>query len=130
MKTPLGIAPNRHMWLASHCLQQDLYLLHLITNETPDVSEKYLQNVYRVQIMGSERIRVIKLGMGVDEEVEGIYSSIDALPNWIKERLAVLMVVDAEHKPTNVIEGVGRRISAQVFWVFIPESGADATVSL
>lgn len=90
--------------------------------------EKEFSNVYRVQIHTSYSIHVIKLGMGVDEEVEGIYSGIDALPDWIKERLAVLMVLDAKQK-TDSVENVGKRISEYVFWVFAPEDHADATAS-
>ena len=97
--------------------------------ELDDKVQDSLKNVYRVQLKSRKEIHVIKLGIGVDEDVEGIYSSIDALPNWVTERLAVLMVIDAKQKPTHDIEGVGRRISETVFWVFIPEPGSELTVS-
>lgn len=130
MKAPLWVLPSRRMWLVSSCLRHDLDLLWLTDgDDTEAYDDDYLKNVYRIQLMGGGEIRVLKLGVGVDEEVEGVYSSIDALPDWVKERLAVLMVVDAQHKPARNLEGIGRRISEKVFWVFAPETDADATVS-
>jgi hypothetical protein len=129
MRTPL--LSSRRMWLVNRCLEQDLGLLWLTDGEDAAAyNNDYLENVYRVQIMGGGEIRVLKLGVSVDEEVEGVYSAIDALPDWVKERLAVLMVVDARHKPAQEIEGIGRRISEKVFWVYAPKTNTDATVSL
>jgi kynureninase len=56
----------------------------------------------------------------VDYNVNGLYDSPDALPRWMQERLAVLMMTKAEY-PTEEIPDVGRRITSSVFWVFAPK---------
>lgn len=53
----------------------------------------------------------------VDKEAEGYYSGLDDLPEWIQNKLAVLMTLD-HTPPTAPVEGVGKRISKNVFWVF------------
>jgi hypothetical protein len=77
-------------------------------------------NVYRVSIY-PDGVDVIGFGLfGVDSFFEGHYSRPDDLPEWVKERLAVLMITSAI-PPTQEVEGVGRRISSHVFWVYAPE---------
>lgn len=91
-------------------------------------------HVYRVFIYtpdakaGGNRVSVMCFGMdAVDCELEGEYDSVDELPDWVKERLAVLMVMPST-PPTVELEGVGRRISASVFWVHAPKDGTpDST---
>jgi hypothetical protein len=80
----------------------------------------YDDNVYRVSIF-PDGVDVIGFGLfGVDSFFEGHYSRPDDLPEWVKERLAVLMITSAT-PPTQEVEGVGRRISSHVFWVYAPE---------
>jgi hypothetical protein len=75
---------------------------------------------YRVEI-GGEWVTIICFGFpSVDTDCEGSYYGVDALPNWVQERLAVLMMTPTT-KPTMDIEKVGRRISEHVFWVYAPE---------
>lgn len=80
-----------------------------------------LPNVLRVAVL-PKYVAVIALGMDVDGSLEGHYTGVDALPDWVQERLAVLMVTDAKSKPTPYIDGVGRRISEFVYWVDIPSA--------
>jgi hypothetical protein len=40
------------------------------------------------------------------------------LPTWVQERIAVLDMLNAE-PPTQFVPGVGRRISENVFWIFV-----------
>lgn len=65
----------------------------------------------------------------LDAAVTGYYGSIDALPDWIKERLAVLMLFDPKVYPIPTVPGVGRRISESVFWVTPPRTDTDLHVS-
>lgn len=77
--------------------------------------------IYRVSIFPGE-IDVLCLGLlPSDSSIEGQYSSPDALPLWMQERLAVLMITSTE-PPTIELAGVGRRISSHVYWVFKPET--------
>jgi len=81
----------------------------------------YDDRIYRVSIFPGE-IDVLCLGLSLSEPtVEGRYSSVDELPLWMQERLAVLMMMSLE-PPTVELEGVGRRISSHVYWVFNPET--------
>lgn len=53
----------------------------------------------------------------VDKTILGYYGSPDELPEWVQNKLAVLMTVDST-PPTQPVEGVGQRISRNVFWVY------------
>lgn len=53
----------------------------------------------------------------VDEAVEGTYDDLDSLPKWIQERIALLSMLSYK-PPTVTVEGVGRRISKDTYWVF------------
>lgn len=76
--------------------------------------------IYRVSIF-PDGVDVICLGLdNVDSNLEGHYDHVDDLPNWVQERLAVLSMMSAS-PPTNMIEGIGRRISKHVYWVFTPD---------
>ena len=45
-----------------------------------------------------------------DPELNNSYKSVDELPNWVQDKLAVLMLLD--HKKVNEeVKGVGRRIN-------------------
>jgi hypothetical protein len=59
-----------------------------------------------------------------DPQLKKWYESIDELPKWVQDKIAVLMLLD--HTKTNEeIEKVGRRISRDVFWVFTGETNGD-----
>jgi hypothetical protein len=85
-------------------------------------------NTYRIRLVGNE-VTVVCFGLeSVDSRLEGHYDGVDGLPDWVKERLAVLMVLDST-PPTIELEGVGRRISENVFWVFAPTTASGASTS-
>jgi hypothetical protein len=85
-------------------------------------------NIYRVSIL-PDRIDVVCFGLeSIDSCLEGHYDCTDDLPDWVKERLAVLNMIPAT-PPTQEVEGVGRRISAHVYWVFAPNAGSEASTS-
>jgi hypothetical protein len=75
-------------------------------------------NIYRVSIC-PDGIDVVCFGMGVDTIHDGHYINADVLPKWVQERLAVLMMMSYT-PPTEEVEGVGRRISRDVYWVYKP----------
>lgn len=61
-------------------------------------------------------------------ELEKSYDSVDDLPQWVQERLAVLMVLDVT-KRNEEIRGIGKRINKNVFWVFKGEDdGVNAGI--
>ena len=50
-----------------------------------------------------------------------IYDSVDDLPDWMQRKLAVLSSIDCSNL-TEELEGVGRRVSGHVYWVY-PSAG-------
>jgi hypothetical protein len=80
-------------------------------------------NIYRVSIQKNGEVTVMCLGiLSVDNGTEGKYSNLNALPDWLREKLAVLMMLDptphfggAEDRG---VEEVGRRIDPNTFWVY------------
>lgn len=75
--------------------------------------------IYRVSIC-PDGVDIICFGMGVDTVHDGHYINADVLPKWVQERLAVLMMMTYT-PPTEEVEGVGRRISRDVYWVYKPD---------
>lgn len=74
---------------------------------------------YRVRIEGGV-ISIMCFGLPtVDSNCEGDYDGVDALPDWVQDRLAILMMTPTT-RPTSDIPTVGRRISGNVFWVYAP----------
>ena len=72
-------------------------------------------SIYRVSVC-PDGVDVVCFGMGVDTIHDGHYINVDVLPKWVQERLAVLMMMTST-PPTEEVEGVGRRISRDVYWV-------------
>lgn len=75
--------------------------------------------IYRVSIC-PDGVDIVCFGMGVDTVHDGHYINADVLPKWVQERLAVLMMMSYA-PPTEEVEGVGRRISRDVYWVYKPD---------
>jgi ACT domain-containing protein len=76
-------------------------------------------SIYRVSVC-PDGVDVVCFGMGVDTIHDGHYINVDVLPKWVQERLAVLMMMTST-PPTEEVEGVGRRISRDVYWVYKPD---------
>ena len=76
-------------------------------------------NIYRVSIdPDTKLVEMVSLGMfNVDPQLEGFYDDVDDLPVWAQEKLSVLMLCDAV-PPTQEIDGVGKRISTHVYWLY------------
>jgi len=75
--------------------------------------------VYRVVLSNETKlVHVISFGMeGVDVSPEQVYDSINDLPEWMQEGIALLMMMSAK-PPTDEVEGVGRRIDETTFWLY------------
>lgn len=57
-------------------------------------------------------------------ELKSFYSSVDEMPKWVQDRIAVLMLLDPD-KQNQEVENVGRRINKDIFWVFKGEADGD-----
>ena len=93
--------------------------MSVVNSSPPDT------NIYRVSIDNTTSQGEGEcIGMdSVDSEAEGIYSSVDEVPEWAQERVAVLMLCDPT-PPTQDVNGVGRRIDRDIYWVYRGVSAA------
>jgi hypothetical protein len=79
------------------------------------------QSYYRVHIEEG-KVRVLYFNYDkVDDQIEGEYDDIHDLPEWVQKQVAVLSML-SYNPPTPNIEGVGRRITKNTFWVEKPDS--------
>lgn len=98
----------------------DLHLANAGQMDMVDV-EMHDDNVYRVSVF-PDGVDVMCFGLGsIDSPIDGHYDKPDDLPEWVKERLAVLMITSGI-PPTQEVTGIGRRISSHVYWVYAPET--------
>jgi len=76
-------------------------------------------NIYRVQIDDDTGyVNVACIGLErVDALVDGTYADTARLPDWMQEKLAVLTMMSSK-PPTETVDGVGRRIDNNTYWVF------------
>ena len=75
--------------------------------------------IYRVTI-GKDRVNIVCLGIDMlDPQAEGDYDSVDDLPKWVQDRLAVLMITPMR-TPTVEVASIGRRIGENIYWVYAP----------
>ena len=96
------------------------YILDIFLNDLGTYASMQLaaqaKDVLRLEVVdGSVTIIDFSLEM-LDNDISGWYSEVDLLPDWVKDRLALLMMVDPT-PPTKYVDGVGRRISETVFWI-------------
>lgn len=82
--------------------------------------------IYRICINsdGSVQTTCYEMLDAFNPALKSFYESVDELPKWVQDKLAVLMLLDPK-KLNEEIESVGRRISEDIFWVFIGEADGD-----
>lgn len=96
------------------------YIFDIFVNDLGTYTSMQLaaqaKDVLRLEVIdGSVTIINFSLEM-LDNDISGWYSEVDLLPDWVKDRLALLMMIDPT-PPTKYVDGVGRRISETVFWI-------------
>ena len=90
----------------------------MVCSMSYDNDSPHDDNIYRVCIdPHTNAVEVSCIGMEVDSAVSGEYSSVDDLPLWAQEKIALLMMTSLD-KPTSEVKGVGRRIDDNVYWIF------------
>lgn len=115
-----GLSPDDRILAIQAVITRDMYLanqgfLGMSSGEVHD------DNIYRVSIF-PDGADVMCFGLAsVDSGIDGHYDQTDDLPEWVKERLAVLMILDST-PPTTEVVGIGRRISSHVYWVYSPDA--------
>ena len=84
------------------------------------VTDQPASTIYRIHIEHDNAVDVTCIGLeSVDSALEGTYDSLDTLPEWVQERIAVLSMLSAT-PPTQDIPSVGRRITNRTYWVYKP----------
>jgi hypothetical protein len=74
--------------------------------------------IYRLKLHEAGWVEVMCFGVSsVDRTLDLSYKCVDDLPEWAKQRLAVLSLLDPT-KINNEVEKVGRRINRNVFWIY------------
>jgi hypothetical protein len=75
--------------------------------------------IYRVFIPDDGKdIKVSCIGIKcVDSTIDGVYSDYYALPELLKERIAVLSILKPDID-VNEVADVGKRINEQTYWVY------------
>ena len=91
-------------------------------SEPHDSDLPYDDSIYRIYINPHTNVTELScIGIEVDRTHwhpgKAEYTSADDLPMWMQEKIALLMMTPLD-KPTVAIEGVGKRIDANVYWVF------------
>ena len=75
--------------------------------------------IYRVSLDSAKGgINVMTVGLvGVEttDPMEGDYGRLGELPMWVQEKLAMLMMLTS---PGGPVEGIGKRIDRNTFWVY------------
>jgi hypothetical protein len=86
--------------------------------------------VYRIKIYEDSSVETTCYDLldNFKPELDNHYEHIDDLPNWVQNKLAVLMLLD--HRVNNEeVRDVGRRISEDIYWVFKRENdGGDPRI--
>jgi hypothetical protein len=96
---------------------------HASAGRMPEMvmGEVHDDNIYRVSVF-PDGVDILCFGLSsIDSDINGHYDRTDDLPEWVKERLAVLMITSGI-PPTQEVAGIGRRISSHVYWVYAPET--------
>jgi hypothetical protein len=66
-------------------------------------------------MINDRRVDVTCVGMGcVDSSLDDVYDTVDDMPVWVQERIAMLMVC----KDGQTIDHIGRRVDDSTFWLF------------
>lgn len=76
--------------------------------------------MYRATVLGGERVKIESFDtISVAQQLDGVYV-LGRAPKWVAERIAALSILSLP-PPPQVVEEVGMRISANVFWIVAPK---------
>ena len=99
-----------------------VYAVHSVAQPEEDM---YNNRILRIEIdeENGGHTSVVTFGLSLDgdvldSELEGDYLNPQALPEWVQERLAILMLTPSD-APTEEVAGIGRRMSENIFWVYV-----------
>jgi hypothetical protein len=86
------------------------HLMHMVCNPDADF-------IWRIEERNDGTVESMYIGfLPIDSGRVTHYNSGDDLPEWIKDRIAVLRMLPPK-STESVVFGVGRRIDTNIFWV-------------
>lgn len=79
--------------------------------------DKY-ERLWRVTLKPGAPIQAVSIDMPISDEdgTEHSFADWDALPEWMQDRIRALGMITGK-PPTDWIDGIGRRMSDDVYWV-------------
>ena len=85
----------------------------LALTQEMDYSMSLYDTLYSVTISEhTKKVYVSCIGINcVDNELIDVYTSIDKLPTWVKDKIAILMLVDK-------VEGIGYKVEDEKFYIY------------
>ena len=85
----------------------------LALTQEMDYSMSLYDTLYSVTISEhTKKVYVSCIGINcVDNELKDVYTSIDKLPTWVKDKIAILMLVDK-------VEGIGYKVEDEKFYIY------------
>lgn len=87
------------------------------------VCDEIIHNLWRLETLSDGTWSMIYIGYTpTDPPLQRKFSSHEDLPQWTKERVAVLRLLDIDPH-TSIVFGVGRRIGEDTYWVVEPKQG-------
>jgi hypothetical protein len=92
---------------------ENLYMLYMLCDPAQDY-------VWRVEFLADIDIHVEYIGnLPIDGDRSIHYHTFDTLPEWIKDRIAVLNMLPPDPNES-VVYGVGRRVNEVAYWIVQP----------
>ena len=74
---------------------------------------------YHISICSDKKsVSVSPLGINnIDSELCSYYSCVNDLPDWVQDKLSVLMLL-IPPPPANDVAGVGSKVGPYLYWVY------------
>lgn len=72
-----------------------------------------IEQVWRVKLHDDGMVDMYSFAMPQEKNLPSARCLNDALPQWIKERIAVLQICEVG----DIVDGVGQKVSSKVFYV-------------
>ena len=132
MKDEKAGRPSEVLSSTEIIVTNDLFMDDLVVIRTPlEDMEKQIHmaiDIPTVRLLispdGLINTMVWPVQSGMFRYIKDTYTSADELPEWVQLKLATLMLLDSDEPNKKEIVGIGRRISENVYWVYV-DNGSD-----
>jgi hypothetical protein len=87
------------------------------------ICDELLDEILRVEYVGNKTWHIIDIGIqrkGSTKKCKKKFVKTDDMPEWLKDRIAVLSMLEGRGLEDSGIYGIGARIDDNSFWVVKP----------